>query len=139
MSERQDGNRTYVYANRKHPFYNDLVSLVRKSSGLAESIADVLTDERIQIAFVFGSLAASTEVLQSDIDLMVIGDLGLRDVVRQLSGLTERFGREINPHVFGAAEFCQRLKRGDHFVSTVVTEPKLFVIGGENELERMAD
>lgn len=137
--EKKDGNRTYLLANRDHPFAVELSSLVRKSDGLATEIRTALGDSEAEIAFLFGSIAVGQENPTSDIDLMVIGDLGLRDVVKRLSGLSERLGRELNPHVFTPAEWSRRVSKNDHFIATVLNQPKQFAIGGQDELERMAE
>ena len=135
----KDGNRTYLQANYDHPFAVELSSMVRKSDGLASEIRTAFRDSEARIAFVFGSMATSQENPTSDVDLMVIGDLSLRDVVKRLSGLSERLGREVNPHVFTWSEWQSRILKNDHFIATVLNQPKQFVIGGPDELERMAE
>ncbi len=138
ISKRKDGNRTYFSANKTHPFFVEIQSLVRKSSGMVEALRSALNDQRIQFAFIFGSVAAGKEKPGSDIDLMVIGTLSLMDVTRLLHRMDFQFGREVNPHVFTRAEFVKRLQAKDHFLTTVVREPKQCVIGDEHELEGMA-
>jgi predicted nucleotidyltransferase len=91
----------------------------------------------IPIAFVFGSIARQREMAESDVDLFVIGDLGLRNLVGLLSGVSDKIGREINPHVFSLKELKKRQAQGDHFISRVLDEPKIFILGNENELEKM--
>jgi hypothetical protein len=68
---------------------------------------------------------------------MVIGQLGLRDLSRLLSGIEEKIGREVNPHVLHEEEFQKRIRAKEHFVSSVMEAPKLFVIGSQRELEAM--
>ena len=135
VEARQDGNRTYYRANTRHPLYPDIRNLVLKTNGLAEVLRTALESPDIQLAFVFGSVAASTET----VDLMVIGPISLRRLSKLLSGLATRVGREINPHVFTVAEFTQRKKTRDHFLSTVLTKQKLFVIGTADELTRLGE
>jgi len=74
---------------------------------------------------------------ESDVDLMVIGDLGLRDLSRCLAGVSDTIGREINPHVMRPEEFKTRVEKGEHFITRVLESPKLFVIGSEDELAAM--
>jgi predicted nucleotidyltransferase len=138
VSEEKDGNRTYVFANKNHPYFPELLSLVRKSNGVAEMLREAIGDSGIEIAFIFGSIANATENPRSDIDLMIIGNLGLRELIKRMKGLTERIGREINPHVVAPIEFSERLKRSDHFITTVMKQPKQFLIGDEIELKRLA-
>lgn len=135
VSERRDGNRTYYQANRSHPLYGEIHRMVLKTSGLVDVLAGALAGQPIDVAFVFGSLAAGAETAESDVDLMVIGDLGLRKLSTLLSGVSEQLGREVNPHVMSRSEYRKRLAAGDHFVSGVLDGPKLLVLGTEDDLE----
>lgn len=137
VESRRDGNRTYYRANDRHPLYPDIRNLVLKTSGMVEVLGERLDSSTVKLAFVFGSVAAGSEKAESDIDLFVIGDTTLRQVGKMLSGISTTLGREINPHVFTRDEFVKRKKAHDHFVSTVLTEPKLFVRGSEYELGAM--
>lgn len=136
--KRRDGNRTYYRANKNHPLFLDIQRLVLKTVGLVDILRYELKNSReILIAFVFGSIARQREMAESDVDLFVIGDLGLRKLVGLLSGVSDKIGREINPHVFSVKELKKRLVQKDHFISRVLDEPKIFIIGNENELETM--
>jgi len=138
VSKRKDGNRTYYRANKDHPLFLDIQRLVLKTVGLVDILQNKLTkSQEITIAFVFGSIARQEEMAGSDIDLVVIGHLGLREIAALLSGLTEKLGREINPHVFTVKEFKKRIARKEHFITKVLNEPKIFIFGNENELKTM--
>jgi len=132
---RRDGNRVYYGANRENSLYVDIRSIVLKTIGLADALRDVLQDDRIRIAFVFGSIAKGEEKVGSDVDLMVIGALGLRHLTKLLSGVSEKIGREINPHVFAEDEFQKRIESKEHFISNVLKSPKIFIIGSDNDLK----
>ncbi len=134
---RKDGNRIYYKANQANPLFIDLRNLVLKTAGLVDALKDALKDKRIHLAFVFGSIAEGKEKADSDVDLFVIGDVGLREVSTLLSGVSERIGREINPHVMTSDEFQKKIKTDGHFVSHVVNSPKLFIIGSEHDFEAM--
>jgi len=134
---RQDGNRNYYRANAQHPFYPDIRNLVLKTNGLVEVLRPALSDPGIQFAFVFGSVARGEEVAHSDVDLLVLGSVGFRQLARFLSGLGERIGREINSHVMTVEEFKRRKRTHNHFLMTVLAAPKLFVKGNEHEFETM--
>ena len=136
--KRRDGNRTYYRANKEHPLFFDIQRIVLKTVGLVDILHHKLKSCReIPIAFVFGSIARQREMAESDVDLFVIGDLGLRNLVGLLSGVSDIIGREINPHVFSLNELKKRLAQGDRFISRVLDEPKIFILGNENELETM--
>lgn len=137
VQSRRDSNRVYYRAKTESPLYPEIRNLVLKTSGLSDVLKSALTDKRIRVAFVFGSIASGEEKAGSDVDLMVIGQLGLRDLSRLLSGIEEKIGREVNPHVLHEEEFQKRIRAKEHFVSSVMEAPKLFVVGSQRELEAM--
>jgi predicted nucleotidyltransferase len=137
VTARRDGNRVYYQANQENPVYEDLRNIVLKTAGLVNVLQGALQDPGIQLAWVFGSLAANSARSESDVDLMVIGNVSLRRVAQLLSGSAERLGREINPHILTTAEFRRRKDAADHFISSVLASPRLFVIGSENELTKL--
>ena len=71
----------------------------------------------------------------SDVDLFILGDAGLRTVSRILSEAADKIGREINPHVMSIPEFQDRVKKHEHFVSQVYQSPRLMIIGKEDEFK----
>lgn len=137
LQSHRDGNRVYFSANPDHPAHRELSALVLKTDGLAEVPGKALTAPEVQLAFVFGSLARGETHAGSDVDLMVIGSLGLRGLTKLLSGAAEVVGREINPHLLTPEEFRERKRNGDHFVTSVLAAPMLFVKGTEHELAAM--
>ncbi len=137
IESRRDGNRTYYRASSRSPLGPALRSLVLKTDIMEDALRKSLQHPEIQVAFVFGSLAAGTARPESNVDLMVIGDIGLRSLGKQLRGAASELGREINPHVLTPGELSRRKKSRDHFVTTVLAAPKRFVIGDEDELGRM--
>jgi len=137
VKTRRDGNRLYYRANTEHPLYPEIRNLVLKTAGLVEIFKSVLDREGVVVAFVFGSLASSKERSESDVDLMVIGTIGLRTLSSWLSGVSEQIAREINPHTLSVEEFRRRKQEGNHFLTNVLESPKLFIIGNQNDLEAM--
>jgi len=139
VCSRRDGNRLYYSAKREHPLYQDICSMVNKTVGitglLRDSIAECLD---IECAFIFGSMAEDEQGAQSDIDLMILGTIGLRSLTGLLVAVTEATGREINPHVLSADEFNKRIKAQEHFISNVMNTSKTFIKGGENDFTRLA-
>ncbi len=132
---RRDGNRAYYRAETSNPLYLDIRNIVLKTSGLVDILRQALIKKPgIRLAFVFGSLASGGEKPASDVDLMIVGSVSLRQLSKWLSGVAGRIGREINPHVFAPQEFARRRQERDHFLASVLGAPKLFVIGTEDEL-----
>jgi DNA-binding transcriptional ArsR family regulator len=137
LEVRKDGNRTYYRANIRHPLYVDIRSMVLKTSGLVEVLRECLADMDIQIAFIFGSLADNVEQAESDVDLMIIGEVGLREVASRLPVAASHLHREINPYIMTPSEFVERRSSQEHFVSSVLKSPRLLVYGDEHDLDSM--
>jgi uncharacterized protein len=135
VTSRRDGNRIFYAANERHPLYSEIRSLVLKTVGLTDVLAESLKDDDIQCIFIFGSIASGTEGAISDIDLMIIGNVGLRKIAGKLAAVGNRLEREINPHVMNAAEFARRIREKDHFVTSLMATPRLFVKGSEDVLK----
>lgn len=133
IKARKDGNRIYYKANVEHPIYTDLVSIVEKTVGVISLLKKSLADSKIECAFLFGSMAKNKEKATSDIDLIVIGEIGMRTLTKLLSGLQEKLGREINPHIFTKDEFKKRNKSKEHFITSVLKEEIKPIIGDVND------
>lgn len=139
LIERRDGNRLYFAANRDHPIFPELQRIALKTTGLVEQLSTALDGvEGIRLAFVFGSFAKGGETADSDVDLFIIGDTGLRQIVPRLKTVAETMNREINPNVYKAETFTQKWKAGDAFITQVAEGEKLWIIGSENELAALA-
>lgn len=141
LTREVEGRQTYFQANRDCPVFEELRGLVRKTFGVAQVLQDGLSavGGRIRIAFIYGSVAAGREAVGSDVDVMVVGDrLSLDDVVGALEEAQRELGREVNPSVYRTEEFCRKLAQGQHFLASVVSGPKIFLIGSENELAGLA-
>lgn len=137
----QHGNQVRYRANRECPVFPELAGLFRKTSGAVGVLAEALrtlTPEP-QLALVFGSLARGEENARSDIDLLVVGDNAFGDTVKALYPAQEQLQREINPVIYTGAEFMRRLNAREPFITQLIANPKLFVIGTEHDLGKLAD
>ena len=129
----RDGNRLYYTANSDHPIYKEICGLVEKTSGIAARLKEALSSIKgIEYAFIFGSYAKGEEKSHSDLDLIVIGSVGLRTLSSVFKTLTEKTQREINPHVYSMKAWKEKLKKKDHFIKSVMADKKIFLIGDEN-------
>jgi uncharacterized protein len=135
------GRQVYYRANARCPIFDELKSIVRKTFGVADVIRQSLATnaDKIQVAFIFGSVAKSTDDRRSDIDLMVVGKISFGDVVSLLTPAEQKLAREVNPVVYPIAEFKKKVKEDHHFVKTVLVDEKIFVIGDEDELRKLAE
>ena len=136
---RNDGNRIYYGANTEHPLFPEIRGIVEKTSGVSALLETALAGPDVELAFIFGSVGAGKARPDSDLDLFVVGDIGLRTLVKRLGGMSERAGRVINSHVMSKEEFSRKAQRKDHFISSVLGAQKAFVIGTEDELRRLAE
>jgi predicted nucleotidyltransferase len=141
-----DGRQVYFQANRDAPIFPELYGLFAKTAGLVDLLREALSSlgERILVAFVFGSAARGELRAESDVDLLVIGDAAFHDVVQALAEAQARLGRDLNPTVYPPTEFRAKLGAQHHFLTNVLSAPRLFIVGGDHELvglgaKRLAD
>jgi len=139
VTRSQRGREVYYQANRDSPVFSELHGFVLKTVGVADVLREALLPlERIRVAFVYGSFAKSEESAKSDVDVMVVGDVGFGEVVSAFGPAQDKLGREVNPSVFPPEEWRRRAAGTDHFVSTLLREEKLFLIGDERDLRELA-
>src|ERR1700676_73160 len=138
VAERRANQLVYM-ANRASPIYDELASIMRKTYGLTDVIANALAScaASIDVAFVFGSVARAQETAHSDIDVMIIGETNFAEVVRQLYPAQTTLGREINPVVMSANEWRASLERKDGFGLDLMDKPKIYVVGNEHDLAKL--
>lgn len=138
LKSHRQGRMVYYQANAQSPLFSDLRGLLLKTVGLVDILADALRPliPKISVAFVYGSIASGQERSDSDIDLMVIGDLSPVELAVPLRHARELLGREINPTVYSQVEFAKKRGAKDHFLTHILTKPRLLVLGSENELDK---
>ena len=139
LRRQEVGNQVRYCADRDCPIFNELASILRKTSGLVDVLVEALSsvEKRIVLAFVFGSVARGEQQSNSDVDVMLVGSLGFADAVQVLHPVQAILQREINPVVYSLDEFRRRAASDDSFVREVISKPKLFVVGNENELRKL--
>jgi len=131
------GKQKHYQANAAAPVFDELRSLVLKTSGLADVLRGALVPltESISAAFVYGSVAKGEDTAASDIDLMVVSDtLTYADIFAAIEAATTRLGRPVNPTVYSREEFDKRIKQDNAFVKRVLAQPKLWAIGQESDV-----
>ncbi len=133
------GNQVFYQADSRCPIYAELAAIFRKTIGLASLLSDALSGlaGKINMAFVFGSMASGTQKPASDVDVCVVGDVSVLDVVQALSPVQTTLGREINPVVMTAEKFAQQSEKQDRFVMRLRTEPKIFVLGHDDDFAKL--
>lgn len=131
------GNQKHYQANRDAPIFDELRGIVLKTFGVADVLREALAPlgEKIQVAFIYGSVAKGSDTADSDIDLMLIGQgLSYPDVVGVLSEPEARLGRAVNPTIYKPEEFRGKLEEKNAFLSRVVAQEKIFIRGSKDDI-----
>jgi predicted nucleotidyltransferase len=135
------GNQVRYQADRSCPIYLELAGIFRKTAGLADVLRDLLKplSKKIDLAFVFGSVAQGKARPGSDIDLLVVGSVSFAAVVEACHAGAQRLGREVNPVVMTKAAFLVKHRQRDRFISRVAKEPKILLIGDASEFAKLTE
>ena len=136
LHQRRDGNRVYFQANQDCPFLPELQGLLVKTTGMVDVLREALTPfaKRLHWAFIYGSVARAEELATSDVDLMIIGKVGLAELVPVLRRAEKRLSRAVNPTLYTHEEFGTKLRARDHFLASVLDGARLFILGDPHEL-----
>ena len=131
------GKQKHYQANAASPVFEELRALILKTVGLADVLRTALAplERDIQAAFVYGSIAKGQDTAASDVDLMVISDrLTHAELFATLESASNQLGRKVSPTLYSAKELARRKKREQSFVTRVLAQPKLWLIGDERAL-----
>ena len=141
LSMKRVGNQNHYQANTKNPIYDELRGITQKTFGVVGVVQTTLEPllDRVDIAFIYGSIAKGTEHADSDIDLMLVADdLSYGEVMSVIPAAEKRLGRTINPTLYSRQEFSERLASNQNFIKQVMDQPKLWLTGimeGEEAIE----
>jgi uncharacterized protein len=135
------GNQVCFQASADCPVYEEIKSIIAKTAGAADILRAALAPlvERIRVAFIYGSVARGRQRAESDVDLLVIGEAAFGEIVAMLAEAQSRLRREVNPTVYPPHEFSAKIQAGQHFVKSISKREKIFLIGDEGELKRLAE
>lgn len=131
------GAQKHYQANPRSPIFEELRRLALKTFGLTDVVRGALRplSKGIRAAFIYGSVAKGQDTAASDIDVVIIADhLTYGDLFGALEDASARLGRKISPTVYSRKELDKRLKEGNPFMTRVMAQPKLWVIGDEHAL-----
>jgi DNA-binding transcriptional ArsR family regulator len=136
LKRHRQGRMVYYQANKGSPIFPELRGLLLKTAGLVDVLAQALKPvaAKLRTAFIYGSIAAGKEKSDSDIDLMMVGELSPTEFSLPLRRARELLGREINPTVYTPREFDRTRASNDPFLKQVLGQPRLLVLGNGNEL-----
>lgn len=128
----RQGNQNHYQANANNPIFNELKAITQKTFGVVDIIKAALAPllPRLNCAFIYGSVAQGTEHAGSDIDLMLVGDdMSYSEVMELLAPAEKQLGRTINPTLYTVAEFTDRKNSHQPFITRVIEQPKLWLMG----------
>ena len=136
LAERS-GNRVYYRANPRCPIYPELKMLILKTVGLADVLCKALAPlaPKIKLAYIYGSFATGDTRADSDVDLMIVGDLSLKDLAAPIAEAQRELAREVNPSVYDVADYRERLDRTDSFIARVHRGERIILQGDSDELD----
>ena len=137
VTVRRLGAQKHYQANPDSPLFAELCSIMRKTVAVAEPLKEVLAPlaPRIVAAFVYGSVAKGGDTASSDVDLIIISDdVTYSDAFAALEPISTRLGRTVNPTVYTRRELAKRIKGDNAFVTRVLAQPKVWLIGTDNDL-----
>ncbi len=140
LARKPVGNQVQYQANPACPIYEELRGILKKTVGVADVLREALAplSANVSAAFVYGSVASGEERAGSDLDLMIIGGAPFSEVVTALVPAQALLRREVNPNLYSALEFRKKVTAGDSFVRRVLAGKKIFIVGGEDELGKLA-
>lgn len=138
LKRERRGNQVLYRADTDCAVFSEVASILRKTSGVVDVLIQALTPvmPQLRVAFVFGSVAQGRETAGSDVDVMLIGDIGFAQAVELLHPTQALLGREINPKVFSDTAFVSSLDN-QPFLQDVLSKPKLFLTGSDRELAEL--
>ena len=133
----RDGNRVYYQPDPMCPFLKELQGVFVKTAGLADVLREALArfSGQIEVAFIHGSVALGQETSASDVDLLIVGDVQLKELATALKEVEKTVRRSVNPAVYSPAEFARKILEGNHFLNAILKSEKTFLRGRQDELD----
>jgi predicted nucleotidyltransferase len=134
------GSQVFYQANQEHPDFPELRALLAKTAGVFQMLKTALAplSSRVNLAFVYGSVARGEEKASSDIDLMVIGAVSLDEVLDAVAPLEKQLRRPVNPTIYTLKDLKARFHDGNHFLQSLKKSKKVFLIGNEDEFRKLS-
>lgn len=129
LESRRLGTLRLYRLNLRHPLYPELKGIIAKTIGLEGTIrAELSKLKGVQGACIYGSFARGQERVSSDLDLLIIGDVEEKPLIRAIKGLEGKLQREINYSLYTSADWSRRKRAKDSFVMEVLKQPKIAII-----------
>ena len=128
------GNLKYFVVNKQMPIYEELKSIILKTEGVSKVLRDDLQKlSSIDRAYIYGSFASGKADGTSDIDVMIVGDVDEDSLIIDIKQLEDFLMREVNYTLYTPEEYTKRLQNKDSFITNVLREQRIPLIGDANE------
>lgn len=135
ISREQRGRQVEYRTNTAHPAFAGLRMALLSTLGLGERLRTALRPVAgMSLAFIFGSVAEGTERSDSDLDLFVVGEMGLRAISEKVMPALRDVGKEPNIVTLTEEELRERVSANDNFVNAVIGGPKVWLVGNDERL-----
>lgn len=135
IQQRVVGNQKHYQAAPGTPVFDELRGLIGKTIGVPAVLREALANlsEALPLALLYGSTARGSATAQSDIDLLLVSDsLTLEQVYDALAPAERRLGRPINPTLYTRAEFRQRIKNRNPFMTKLLAGETVTLLGDQD-------
>jgi predicted nucleotidyltransferase len=141
VSKHTEGNRVYYQAAKQHPAFEDIRQVLLKTTGLCDHLRELVGkhEHSIELAFVYGSIAKGAETAESDVDILIIGDISSRKASGLFRPLSRKIGREINTTIFPRAEYRTKYRKRNRFAKELFESEKIWLIGTNDDLRKMVE
>lgn len=138
LSERREGNMAFYKVNKSSSIAEDLKRLFLKTESVGAELTDVFKKDRekIKYALIYGSFAKGTEVTSSDIDLLIVGDIGEDRVLDSILKAQSRTSREINYILWTEKAFAEKSRQKIALLREISRTPVIMIIGDADEFKR---
>lgn len=138
FKRKEIGKQVYYFLNKESPIFEEIKRIVSKTIGVEGLLKNLLKKvAKVEVAFIYGSFAKQKEDSFSDIDLMLIGNPDEDILISKISTAEKELRREINYSIFSAEDFRKGLSRQEVFLEEILENPKIFIIGNQNVLEKI--
>ncbi len=136
LIEQREGNQRFLAARKDSPVFPELKAFLGKTSGIPAVVREALAalEDKIEVAFIFGSVAQGRERADSDLDLFVIGTAGYSVVTEHLYPIEQRLGRRVQILYFDPSFPEDRGSLQKSSMQAILTSQKVFVLGDESRL-----
>lgn len=129
------GNRLYYQFRDSYPFYPELLAIVAKNTFLGKQIIN----NRAKLGFIKYAFLSSKFVRQAkkdsnDVDMVIVGKVIMPQIALIVKEYEQEHGAEVNYSCMTEEEFSYRLSRKDPFITNILIQPRIMLIGDEVDM-----